>query len=226
MADRRTVIVEAALLGANDERAADNRRRFAACGVTVVNLLSSPGSGKTTLLARTLADLGPRLRSAVIVGDLATDLDAQRLRAAGIDAVQIATGGTCHLEAGMVAEAAGRLDLTALDLLVIENVGNLVCPASFDLGEAVRVVLVSVTEGEDKPLKYPVAFKSAHAAAVTKIDLATVTGFDRDRALAAIRAVAPQAALFEVSARTGDGLDGWYRYLMAEVDRRAGRVRR
>jgi hydrogenase nickel incorporation protein HypB len=217
---RRTVVVERSLLGRNAARAARNRRDFAARGVTVVNVLSSPGSGKTTLLARTLADLAPRITGAVIVGDLATDNDARRLRAAGVDVVQVTTGTVCHLEAGMVARAAGQLDLDGLELLVIENVGNLVCPASFDLGETVRVVLLSVTEGEDKPYKYPAAFRGADAVVITKTDLVPAAGFDRDGALAAVRDVAPRASVFEVSARTGDGLAPWYGFVEAEVARR------
>ena len=156
-------------------------------------MLSSPGSGKTALLQRTLADLGGRLRAGVIVGDLATDNDARRIRSAGVPAVQITTGSVCHLEAEMVARAAGSLDLDDLDLLIIENVGNLVCPASYDLGETVRVVLLSVTEGEDKPLKYPAAFQTAQVVVVSKMDLAEAAGFDREAALANIRRVAPHA---------------------------------
>src|SRR5262249_32019421 len=149
-------------------------------GLRVVNVLSSPGSGKTALLERTLADLAPAVRAAVIVGDLATDNDARRLRTTGAPVVQINTGTVCHLEAVMVARAAAELDLDGLDLLLIENVGNLVCPASYDLGEDARAVLLSVTEGEDKPLKYPKIFKTADAVVVSKVDLAAAAGFDRD----------------------------------------------
>jgi hydrogenase nickel incorporation protein HypB len=209
----RTVVVEQSLLGRNAARAARNRREFAARGLAVFNVLSSPGSGKTTLLARTLADLRGTLRSAVIVGDLATSNDARRFEAAGVDVVQVTTGGVCHLEAGMVRRAMERLDLAALDLLVIENVGNLVCPASFDLGERLRIVLLSVTEGEDKPYKYPVAFQGADAVVVTKIDIAGAVGFDRDAAMAAMADVAPKAAVFELSARTGEGLAAWYAFV-------------
>ena len=209
----RTLVVEEAILGKNAERADENRRRFAAHGVSVLNVMSSPGSGKTTLLARTFSDLASRLRAAVVVGDLATDTDARRFAAAGVPVVQITTGGLCHLEAGMVAEAARGFDLHALDLLVVENVGNLVCPASFDLGEDTRVVLLSVTEGEDKPLKYAVTFKTAHAVVITKIDLAAAAGFERAAVMAHIAAIAPRARVFEVSARTGEGLESWYDFL-------------
>ena len=147
------------------------------------------------------------------MGDLATDNDARRIRSAGAPAVQITTGTVCHLDAEMVARAAGSLDLDDLDLLIIENVGNLVCPASYDLGESVRVVLLSVTEGEDKPLKYPAAFQSAQVVVVSKMDLAEAAGFDREAALANIRRVAPHATIFEVSARTGSGMEHWYAHL-------------
>ncbi|MFM8604356.1 MAG: hydrogenase nickel incorporation protein HypB [Cyanobium sp.] len=194
------------------------RRRFQAAGVTVVNLLSSPGSGKTALLealARQpdpghLEPAGAR-RLAVLVGDLATDLDARRLRAAGLAAVAITTGQACHLEAPMVAEGLHRLhhqgvELADLDLLVIENVGNLVCPAAYDLGEDLRVVLLGVGEGEDKPLKYPLMFRSADLVVISKIDLAGAVGFDRAAAHAAIARVAPRATVLEVSARMGEGI--------------------
>jgi hydrogenase nickel incorporation protein HypB len=201
--------------------AQDNRARFEAAGLFAVNLLSSPGAGKTALLERTLADLASRLRAAVIVGDLATDNDARRLRRAGAPAVQITTGTVCHLDASMVARACADLDLDALDLLFIENVGNLVCPAGYDLGEGARVVLFSVTEGEDKPLKYPTMFKSADVVLVTKTDLIGPAGFDRETALGNVGRIAPQARIIELSARTGAGLDGWYDYLSARGQRHA-----
>ncbi|MFM7732814.1 MAG: hydrogenase nickel incorporation protein HypB [Cyanobium sp.] len=214
----RELRLRASLLQRNDEGAAELRRRFQAAGVTVVNLLSSPGSGKTALLealARQpepghLEPAGAR-RLAVLVGDLATDLDARRLRAAGLAAVAITTGQACHLEAPMVAEGLHRLhhqgvELADLDLLVIENVGNLVCPAAYDLGEDLRVVLLGVGEGEDKPLKYSLIFRSADVVVISKIDLAGAVGFDRAAAHAAIARVAPRATVLEVSARTGEGI--------------------
>jgi hydrogenase nickel incorporation protein HypB len=218
--DPRTVVVDPLMLGRNAERAADNRRRFARHGVTVLNVLSSAGSGKTTLLVRTLAELASRLRAAVIVGDVATDADARRFAAAGVPVVQVTTGNLCHLEAGLVAEAARAFDLDRLDLLVVENVGNLVCPASFDLGEDARIVLLSVTEGEDKPLKYPPAFKAADAIVLTKTDLTKAAEFDRGLALEHVAAVAPRAPLFEVSARTGHGLQAWYEFVWRHTRRR------
>src|SRR4051794_235154 len=180
--ERRTVSVRQGVLLKNDAQAHANRELFRARGLLAVNLLSSPGAGKTTLLQRTLADLNARLPAAVVVGDLATDNDARRLRLPGVEAVQITTGTVCHLEAAMVARACGQLRLDGRRLLFIENVGNLVCPAAYDLGEAVRVVLLSVTEGEDKPFKYPKVFKTADAVVLTKTDLSAATGFDRDAA--------------------------------------------
>ena len=209
----RTVPVHRAILGKNDRLAGRNRGDFQARGLCVLNVLSSPGSGKTALLQRTLADLGGRFRAGVIVGDLETDNDARRIRSTGAPAVQITTGSVCHLEAAMVARAAESLDLDDLDLLIIENVGNLVCPASFDLGESIRVVLLSVTEGEDKPLKYPAAFQTSQVVVVSKMDLAEAVSFDRASALANIRRIAPHATIFEVSARTGQGMEQWYAHL-------------
>lgn len=215
----RIVEVEKGILARNDELARDLRERFALYGLHVLNVLSSPGSGKTTLLSRTFHDLRERVRAAVIVGDLETENDARRLQESGVRAVQITTGGVCHLEAAMVARAAEAVDLDAIDLLVIENVGNLVCPAAYDLGESERVVLLSVTEGEDKPLKYPRIFKSATLVLVTKVDIAEAVGFDRTAAMRNIHLVAPQARVLEVSARTGEGMEAWYAHLEGELQR-------
>lgn len=211
----RTLELNRSLLEKNDRLAEQNRGFFRARGLLVLNVLSSPGSGKTTLIRETCARLQGRLRAGVIVGDLATDNDATRLRETGVPAVQINTGAICHLDAEMVARALERLGDAPLDLLIIENVGNLVCPADFDLGEHLRVVLLSTTEGEDKPLKYPPLFHSAHVAIVTKTDLAAAAGFDRERALASLRRVSHHAEIFELSARTGDGLAAWVEFLAA-----------
>lgn len=207
--ERRTLELGQALLSRNDALAAQLRQRFGAAGLPALNLLSSPGSGKTALLERLgseLAAAGRRL--AVIVGDLATDNDARRLQAAGVQAVQITTGQACHLEAAMVQRALEALPepLSAFDLLVIENVGNLVCPAAYDLGESRRVVLLSVTEGEDKPLKYPATFHSADVVVLSKCDIAEVVGFDLAHARRHIERVAPKARIVELSARTGAGM--------------------
>jgi hydrogenase nickel incorporation protein HypB len=209
----RTVTVEQGILDKNDRLAERNRGYFQAKGLYVLNVLASPGAGKTAFIERTAADLGQRVRLGVIVGDLATENDAVRLRGRGIPAIQITTGSVCHLDAEMVSRAMERLDLNALQVLVIENVGNLVCPAVYDLGENMRVVLLSVTEGEDKPLKYPVMFQSAQVVVINKMDIARAVEFDRETALRNVRRVAPEATIFEVSAKTGQGMDTWYAYL-------------
>lgn len=212
--------VHTSLLAKNDRLAERNRGYFQAKGLFVLNILSSPGSGKTALIERTVKDLATGenpLPVGVIVGDLATDNDAQRLRQAGAPAVQITTGNACHLEADMIARAMTELDLDALKVLVIENVGNLVCPAAYDLGEQVRVALLSVTEGEDKPLKYPTLFKSAQVILLSKVDIATAVEFNRELAIANLQQIAPQARIFEVSARTGVGMAEWYGYLRSQV---------
>jgi hydrogenase nickel incorporation protein HypB len=196
----------AALLARNDAHAAALRQRFAAAQLPVLNLLSSPGSGKTALLERLGREWSGPGRLGAIVGDLATDNDARRLIAAGIEAVQITTGQACHLEAAMLEPALEHFDLAALGLLLIENVGNLVCPAAYDLGETLRLVLLSVTEGEDKPLKYPAMFHSADLVVINKIDLAGAVEFDREHARRHIARVAPAARIVEVSARTGEGM--------------------
>jgi hydrogenase nickel incorporation protein HypB len=217
---RRTVEVRRAILDKNDRLAERNRGFFRARGLLVLNFLSSPGSGKTTFIRESVRKLGPDLKAGVIVGDLATDNDAQRLRESGAPVVQITTGTVCHLEAEMVGRALKQLDLTGLNLLIIENVGNLVCPASYDLGEDLRVVLLSVTEGEDKPLKYPPMFQSADVVVISKLDLAEACGYDRDTALANIRRAAPKARVFEVSAKTGQGLDAWRDFLLQQRQER------
>lgn len=205
------------LLSMNDRLAAGNRRHFREHGVTVVNVVSSPGSGKTALLERTIRALSGELRVAAIVGDLATENDAERLRSAGAPALQITTGSACHLDAHMIHHALDAIALADLDLLLIENVGNLVCPASFDLGEDLFVVLLSTTEGEDKPLKYPVIFLKADAVIVNKSDLAGAVEFQREAALRNIEAAAPKARVFETSARTGAGVEPWLDYLRRHV---------
>lgn len=218
----RELAIGQAVLAKNDRLAERNRGYFLAKNLLVLNVLSSPGAGKTALLERTLTDLGDRLPAGVIVGDLATDNDAQRLRRSGAPVTQITTGTLCHLEADLVLAAAQHLPLDSLDLLVIENVGNLVCPAAYDLGEHLRIVLLSTTEGEDKPLKYPTVFKSADVVILTKIDIAEVVGFDRSQAVSNIQRLAPQAKLFELSARSGAGLEAWYQFLLAQGGKGAG----
>ncbi len=202
------------LMEKNDRLAERNRVFFQAKKLLVLNVVSSPGSGKTTFIRETAVQLAGKLRVGVIVGDLATDNDAARLKTAGIPVVQITTGTVCHLDADMVSKAAAQLDLDKVDVLVIENVGNLVCPADYDLGEDLRVVLLSTTEGEDKPLKYPPMFHSAHVAIVTKSDLAAAAGFNREQALANLNRVSHHAQVFELSAKTGEGMKAWLDFLV------------
>jgi hydrogenase nickel incorporation protein HypB len=211
----RIVEVREGILKKNDLLARELRARYRAAGVYVVSLVSGPGAGKTELLQKTLAALKPTQRVAALVGDLATERDAERLSRAGVPVRQIVTGTVCHLEAEMVSRALDGWRLDELDVLFVENVGNLVCPSSYDLGEDLRVVLHAVTEGEDKPLKYPTIFNSADLAIVTKIDLAEAVGFDREEAHRNIRAVCPEARVLETSARTGAGMDDWIRLLGA-----------
>ena len=219
----RIVELRQGILKKNDELARGLRGRFEGAGVLVLNLVSSPGTGKTTFLERTLRELRERgLRVAALVGDLETDNDARRLAASGAPVRQINTHGICHLEAEMVGkhlEGWPGVELDRLDYLFIENVGNLVCPSSYDLGERIRVALLSVTEGEDKPLKYPTLFNSADAAVITKTDIAEAVGFDREAALRNIRAIRPDIRIFETSAKTGTGMDAWLAYLGEEKAR-------
>jgi hydrogenase nickel incorporation protein HypB len=198
------------ILKKNDEKARALRDRFCEAGVFVVSLVSSPGAGKTTLLQKTLAHLNQTHRVAALVGDLATENDARRLAQSGAPVKQIVTGTVCHLEAEMIETALEGWNLDELDMLFIENVGNLVCPASYDLGEAMRVVLFSTTEGEDKPLKYPTIFNCADVAVITKSDLADVVEFDRQAAYENIQNVRPGINIIELSARSGQGIGTWY----------------
>ena len=210
----RIVELRKGILKKNDELAAELRARYTAGGVLVLNLVSSPGTGKTAFLERTLRELKTAgARVAALVGDLETDNDARRLAASGAPVRQINTHGICHLDADMISKHLDGWALNELDYLFIENVGNLVCPSSYDLGEKIRVALLSVTEGEDKPLKYPTLFNSADAAVITKIDLAEPCGFDREAALRNINEIRPGIRIFETSAKTGAGMEEWLNYL-------------
>lgn len=217
----RIVEVRQNVLKHNDEVARGLRSCFQEAGVLVVSLVSSPGSGKTTFLERALARLRLQCRPAALVGDLATDNDALRLARSQAPVRQITTGALCHLEAAMVERTLEGWNLEDLDILFIENVGNLVCPASYDLGEDLRLVLLSVTEGEDKPLKYPTIFNSADIAVVTKMDLAEVVEFDRTVARANIEAVRPGMQVFELSAKTEQGMNELLAYLQQKLAARS-----
>lgn len=215
----RLLEIRQGVLSRNDQLAANLRERFTAAGTFVLNVVSSPGAGKTLLLEKTITRLLERgFTAAALVGDLETDNDSQRLAAAGAPVKQIQTAGNCHLEAHMIDTFVSGWDLSAFDFLFIENVGNLVCPSSYDLGEALRVVLFSTTEGEDKPLKYPPMFFSSDAAVITKIDLAEAAEFDRDAALSSLNRVHPGIPILEVSAKRGMGMDDWLDFL---IQRRA-----
>jgi len=210
---QRTVDLQVDLLAGNDELAARNRRALAERGVVAVNLMSSPGSGKTTLLERTVRDLGGQLPIGVLEGDQETRLDAERIGATGVPAVQINTGAGCHLDADMVDAGLRALAPEAGALVFVENVGNLVCPALFDLGERARVVIMSVTEGADKPLKYPHMFRTADLMLVNKVDLLPYVDFDVARCVSYARRARPDVPVIEISATRGDGLENWYSWL-------------
>src|SRR5215471_3326683 len=205
----RIVEVRERVLKQNDLLARELRQRFHEAELRVVSIVSSPGAGKTTLLEKTLTIMNRECRVAALVGDLATENDALRLKRSGAPVKQITTGTVCHLDAAMVSNALAEWSLSELDVLFIENVGNLVCPSSYDLGEDLRVVLLSATEGEDKPLKYPTIFNSADVAIITKIDLAEAAEFDRVAAHLAIQSVRPGMRVREVSSKTGVGMDAW-----------------
>lgn len=212
-AQTRLVEVRTRILKQNDVVARALRQRFREAGVHVISLVSSPGSGKTLFLEKTLSALGKSHRVAALVGDLATENDARRLERAGVPVRQIVTGSVCHLEAEMVENALAGWNPAELDFLFIENVGNLVCPATYDLGEELRLVLFSVTEGEDKPLKYPTIFNTADVVIITKTDLKEAAEFDRTAAIRNIQAVRPGMRILEVSARTGAGMRQWIEML-------------
>ncbi|MBW7907935.1 MAG: hydrogenase nickel incorporation protein HypB [Kiritimatiellae bacterium] len=220
--ERRTIALHQSLMAKNDRLAEQNRGFFKGRGTLALNIVSSPGSGKTAILEATLRALQDDFKMATIVGDLATDNDAARLRATGAPSIQITTGTVCHLDAHMIQHAIEDLGRAPLDLLFIENVGNLVCPAGFDLGEDVRVVVTSVTEGEDKPQKYPSIFQNADIVLVNKMDLAEAVGYDRKRALEILHNAAPGALILELSARTGAGMDAWYNLLRARIRAKVG----
>ena len=217
----RTIEIHASLLAKNEQAAARNRARFSQQRILSLNLVSSPGSGKTTLLSRTLDEFGHDCRCAVIVGDLETDNDARRIHRPHVPVAQITTGTACHLDAEMIARGLDSLALDGVRVVFIENVGNLVCPANFDLGETLRVVLLSAAEGEDKPLKYPPIFKSADLVIITKTDVAELLGFDAALAEENIRRMAPGARLIRLSAKTGEGMDAWYDCLRSQLPRAA-----
>jgi hydrogenase nickel incorporation protein HypB len=209
--------LEKKVLSRNDLLAADLRKLFATDKVAVMNLVSSPGSGKTSLLEKTLGSLSRELSIGVIEGDIQTDNDAARIAATGVPVHQIQTGGACHLEAEMIKKALEHFSLMDMDLLVIENVGNLVCPSAFDLGEGMRISVISVTEGDDKPVKYPAMFRSSDVMVINKMDLLPFTDFDIEKAVHHARSLNPDIRILKTSCRTGEGLDEWAEFVTAFV---------
>lgn len=216
---KRAIPVVEKILSANDRLAAENRRRLDQAGVTAFNIMSSPGAGKTTLLLATIRALGGRRRIGVIEGDVASRVDADIIAGAGVPVVQINTGGGCHLDAGMVREALDALPLDELDMLFIENVGNLICPAGFDLGQHHHVALLSVPEGHDKPYKYPGMFEAVEAVVVTKLDLLPHLDFDLDEFRRLVKGLNPAAPVLPLSARTGEGMEAWTTWLEVAAGR-------
>lgn len=212
------VTVMTDVLAKNDAIAADLQRIFKEKNIFVFNLLGSPGAGKTSLLEATLKELSKEYSLAVIEGDLYTAKDAERIHKLGIPVLQINTVGGCHLDAKMIEDALSDLDLDALDMIIIENVGNLVCPAEFAIGEAMKVTILSVTEGEDKPLKYPLIFKESKAVLLNKVDLLPYIPFDKEKALTDIHNLNPTADVFEVSCTAKTGLDDWTNWLRQQID--------
>ncbi len=208
------------VLDVNERMAEQNRRRFAEKGIFVLNVMSSPGSGKTSVLVKSLQHMMPEIRPAVIVGDICTSNDADRLSVTGSPVVQVNTdefGGDCHLAAHVIEKAAEDIDLDAIDLLIVENVGNLVCPAEFDIGEDARAVVLSVTEGEDKPLKYPLMFRECNAAVLNKTDLLPYLDYDIKAAEENILQIHPDMPVFKMSAKTGEGLEPWIEWIKAQI---------
>jgi hydrogenase nickel incorporation protein HypB len=219
--DKKTVEVITKILDANDRQAESNRKHFDQYGILAVNLMSSPGSGKTTLLEKTIELLSDELKIGVIEGDLETNKDAERIKAKGAPAYQITTGQACHLDAFMVHEGIHHLPLEELDIVFIENVGNLVCPASYDIGSHFNVVLLSVPEGDDKPAKYPVMFRSADLMLITKIDLLPYFDFSVEKAVEEARKLNPKMDIIQISTKTGEGLDKWLNYLKMKASLRS-----
>ena len=221
----REIKVVRRVLDVNEKMADENRKLFADNGVFVLNVMSSPGSGKTTTLEKTLARIVPDYKSAVIVGDICTTNDADRLAVSGAPVVQINTdefGGDCHLAAHVIDKAAGGINLADIDLLIVENIGNLVCPAEFDIGEDSRVVVLSVTEGEDKPAKYPLMFRECEVALLNKIDLLPYLDYDANMAVDYIHQVHPDMPVFQVSARTEEGFEPWIEWLKGKIKAKLG----
>jgi len=219
--DKKTVEVITKILDANDKQAESNRKHFDQYGIFAINLMSSPGAGKTTLLEKTIEMLNNELKIGVIEGDLETNRDAERIKAKGVPAYQITTGQACHLDAFMVHEGIHHMPLEELDIIFVENVGNLVCPASYDIGTHMNVVLLSVPEGDDKPAKYPVMFRAADLMLITKIDLLPYFEFSVEKAVEEARKLNPKMDIIQISTKTGEGLDKWINYIKLKTSLRS-----
>jgi len=211
------------ILGANEEKAKENKKRLDKAGVLTINIMSSPGAGKTSLIMSTIKALGKKVRIAVIEGDVASSVDADKVNALGIPAVQINTAGGCHLEAGMVTKALDGLPLDKTDLLFIENVGNLICTNSYALGEDIRLMIASMPEGDDKPIKYPAMFADSDVIIISKIDLQPYLDFNEKAFLNVVNGLNPDVTIFPLSCKTGKGMDAWYKWLEAEVKNKKGK---
>jgi hydrogenase nickel incorporation protein HypB len=211
------IVAAKKILKVNDQLAAENRAKFDAAGVFVVNVVGSPGAGKTTLLESLFSTLGNAIRPAVIEGDIAGSIDAERMERIGVPVVQINTEGACHLDAAMIAAATGEFDLSQIDLLIIENVGNLVCTAGFDLGEHLRIIVLSTSEGDDKAVKYPAIFQGSDALLITKTDLAPYLNFNADRIAADMKRLAPDSPVHQVSALKGEGMQPFAAWLASKI---------
>jgi len=221
---QRISIVEN-ILSANDRMAQRNRNIFDNAGVFAINIMASPGAGKTTFIIKSLESLKGRLRMGVIEGDLATSIDAEKAAAAGLPAVQINTGGECHLDAVMLSDALSALPLSDLDLVIVENVGNLVCPANFQIGTHINVLVASIPEGDDKPYKYPGMYRGVQALVISKIDLLPYVPFDMDYFRKGVEALNPGVVTFPVSAKTGEGMDAWAEWLVDQATRHSSKAK-
>ena len=213
----KRINVERNILSANDEVAENNKRKFDSAGVFAINIMASPGAGKTTFILKTMEALNNRLSMGVIEGDLASTIDTDKVKSAGVSAVQINTGGECHLDAVMVADVLPSLPLSKLDLVIIENVGNLVCPVNFRIGSHINVLIASIPEGDDKPYKYPGAYRGVNALIISKTDLLPYIPFDMDYFRKGVEILNPDLVTFPVSAKTGDGMDRWTDWLVDQV---------
>jgi len=216
----KVLTIQEDILGANDEKAKENEDFLNKSGILMVNIMSSPGAGKTSLILHTIENLKDKARIGVIEGDVASTIDAEKVSEQSIPVLQINTAGGCHLDAYMIEKALKNMPLDDINLLIIENVGNLICPAEFALGEQIKVMLLSLPEGHDKPLKYPLMFTEADVVLINKVDLAPLLDFDTDSFIKAVKGLNPDVKIFQVSCKTGEGMEGWYSWLENQIKSR------